>query len=407
MAMVLDQYYPFATGPGSNVAEVQWRQMAQLWLPTGVVAGALSGLNEMVVAQRAAGANMSVDVATGWVWIQGEFGVLAGLANLGITGNASGNPRIDMVVARADFVNDRIELDVLAGTPAVTPAAPALTQNTVMWEIPLAEVAVAAGATSIVTANITDLRAIVSQVTAFNQTAFTVAMGTHEAVPAGTRLFWTDDYGNVFMGQNLLTEGDPTPSNNHRGVYDFAFFQNVLRLHINQLAMATVEDPCDISIVRYDAVAGEDAPYAGGDLANLTGLAAGTAVAQVRAMPALVPEGGTTATGGAQAPGIGATLNFRTAEICRVLDTALERYAIGMDFLFTLCAVGFGVENQAMLLRENGVLELRSALRFSGQGENLTVRSGTDGVSNSTTTFVSATGAFTAADVGQIGRAHV
>ncbi|MES2405559.1 MAG: hypothetical protein V4567_14660, partial [Pseudomonadota bacterium] len=49
------------------------------------------------------------------------------------------NPRIDRVVLRADFVNNNIVLDVLQGTPAVSPAAPALTQNTSIWEISLAQ----------------------------------------------------------------------------------------------------------------------------------------------------------------------------------------------------------------------------------------------------------------------------
>lgn len=160
MATDLDQYYPFATGAGSNVTEAQWRQLARLWRLTGVVPATESALNELAVAQRGAGANMSVDVATGWALVLGEFGALATLENIGITANATGNPRIDLVVVRADFVNDVVQLDVLVGTPAVAPVEPALTQNTSLWEIPLAAVDVAAGAASIVTANIRDRRTI-------------------------------------------------------------------------------------------------------------------------------------------------------------------------------------------------------------------------------------------------------
>lgn len=158
MATALDEYYPFATGLGANVTEAQWRQMARLWRTTGVVPAGESGLNELAVGQRGAGANMSVDVATGWAWVLGEFGALTALENVGIAANATGNPRIDLVILRADFVNDVVELDVLVGTPAVAPVEPALTQNTSIWEIPLAAVDVAAAAVSILTANIRDRR---------------------------------------------------------------------------------------------------------------------------------------------------------------------------------------------------------------------------------------------------------
>lgn len=166
MSTTLTEYFPFDAGTGANVTESQWRKMASLWFGTGVVDDALSLLNELAVSQRAAGANMSVDVATGQTWIRGEFGELTVATNLGISANATGNPRIDRVVLRADFVNNNIVVDVLTGTPAVSPVAPALTQNTSMWEISLAAIAVAAGAVSIVTANITDERTIVSRAAA-------------------------------------------------------------------------------------------------------------------------------------------------------------------------------------------------------------------------------------------------
>jgi len=160
VTVVLDEYYPFATGAGSNVTEAQWREMASAWLATGVLAGEGS---EFATVQRAAGANMSVDVASGQSRIQGTVGIENDTNNIGVTANATGNPRIDLLVARGDWVNKRIELDILVGTPAVTPAAPTPTQNnTTMWELPLYEIAVAAGATSIVNANLTDVREIVT-----------------------------------------------------------------------------------------------------------------------------------------------------------------------------------------------------------------------------------------------------
>lgn len=158
MSTPLTEYFPFDAGAGANVTEAQWREMARLWLPTGIIPAADSSLNELAVSQRGAGANMSVDVATGWAWILGEFGALTVATNVGISANATGNPRIDLVVLRADFVNNNVVLDVLVGTPAVAPVEPVLTQNSSMWEIPLAAIDVAAAAVSILTASIRDRR---------------------------------------------------------------------------------------------------------------------------------------------------------------------------------------------------------------------------------------------------------
>jgi hypothetical protein len=79
-----------------------------------------------------------------------------------IAANASGNPRIDLVVLRdydgaADGGSasaDKGTIEVVQGTPAGSPTVPSLPAGA----IPLAQVAVANGASSIVTANITDLR---------------------------------------------------------------------------------------------------------------------------------------------------------------------------------------------------------------------------------------------------------
>lgn len=70
------------------------------------------------------------------------------------------NPRIDRVVVTWDTVDyaakPRIEL--LQGTPAASPAAPTLTNNTVKRQISLAQIYVAAAASKLTSANITDER---------------------------------------------------------------------------------------------------------------------------------------------------------------------------------------------------------------------------------------------------------
>lgn len=75
--------------------------------------------------------------------------------NLSIVANASGNARVDTVIIRADYALQTVRLAVLQGTPAASPVAPTLTQvaNT-MWEIPIADIAVANGFATITNANI-------------------------------------------------------------------------------------------------------------------------------------------------------------------------------------------------------------------------------------------------------------
>lgn len=77
---------------------------------------------------------------------------------LTITSNSSGLPRIDRVVARADRSANEAVLDVLVGTPGASPTAPALTWSSTVREIPIAQVRVASGATTISVSNVTDER---------------------------------------------------------------------------------------------------------------------------------------------------------------------------------------------------------------------------------------------------------
>ena len=67
-------------------------------------------------------------------------------------------PRIDTVVLRLDFVTRRIRLAMLTGTPSASPTAPVLTRNANVWELGLANINIAANATSITAVNIVDTR---------------------------------------------------------------------------------------------------------------------------------------------------------------------------------------------------------------------------------------------------------
>jgi hypothetical protein len=151
MSTVFDTYLPFSSGAGSNVTESQWEDLAEQWFPSGVVFGYTNGL---AVSARGAGANLSVDVATGQCRVRGHEGISTSIKNLAITPNLAGNPRIDLVVARADLTAKTVALDVLVGTAAANPVEPALTQNSSLWEIALGAVFVAASNPS----SVTDIR---------------------------------------------------------------------------------------------------------------------------------------------------------------------------------------------------------------------------------------------------------
>jgi hypothetical protein len=66
--------------------------------------------------------------------------------------------RRDIIIARRNLVDRRVELLLVAGVPASNPAAPALVRNDDYWDIQLASVYVPQGATEILQANITDTR---------------------------------------------------------------------------------------------------------------------------------------------------------------------------------------------------------------------------------------------------------
>lgn len=68
--------------------------------------------------------------------------------------------RIDRVVLRLDLNAEarNIKATVLKGTPAETPTAPALTQDSIVYEIPIAQVLIPAASGVVLDANITDER---------------------------------------------------------------------------------------------------------------------------------------------------------------------------------------------------------------------------------------------------------
>ena len=106
-----------------------------------------------------ASSGMNVQIHAGMGNINGKT-ILADAAEIITLDTASASlARIDRVVFRLDEVNRLMEFDVLKGTPASSPTAPALTQGADVYELCLAEIRVPAGASSILASYITDTRA--------------------------------------------------------------------------------------------------------------------------------------------------------------------------------------------------------------------------------------------------------
>jgi hypothetical protein len=105
-------------------------RLRQVWLDLPVQEGVV-GANDLKVAQRAAGgANMSVDIAAGSAFVQGDTTSRQGLyhayndalVNLAIGNNSTGNPRLDQIICRVYDSQDGLAgadqatLEVVPGT---------------------------------------------------------------------------------------------------------------------------------------------------------------------------------------------------------------------------------------------------------------------------------------------------
>lgn len=103
----------------------------------------------LIVSQRAAGANMSVDVSTGTYTANKVENTKASVTNLTIAAADPTNPRIDIVLAHSNG-----SLTVVSGTPAASPTQPNRPAGTLV----LARVEVDAGVATIVNSKIFDRR---------------------------------------------------------------------------------------------------------------------------------------------------------------------------------------------------------------------------------------------------------
>lgn len=110
--------------------------------------------------QVQAATGLSVNVSAGWGFIQCKWVNNDNNYNVQLDAADSTFARIDRIVLKLDRSHEHryITIEAKTGTPAATPEPPELTRSGDVYELSLAQVAVAANATTITQAEITDER---------------------------------------------------------------------------------------------------------------------------------------------------------------------------------------------------------------------------------------------------------
>lgn len=140
-----------------DTSETQYSQLFRN-LGEGPVAG-----HAFELEPYADSTGMNVKVKAGQALVRGHYYDSTGTETIIIPAANATNPRIDRVVLRLDPTANTILLHLLQGTPAASPTAPALTQTDgAIYDLPLAQVYVAANATVIAPGNVTDERTLYS-----------------------------------------------------------------------------------------------------------------------------------------------------------------------------------------------------------------------------------------------------
>lgn len=169
-----------AVGDAGPYTHLQWQE---LWgngsaygaqANAGIVPGSYFDPTDALWNQPAYGplevratapASANVTITPGTAIVQGIKYTLDTATDVTVPANASGNPRIDAIVLRADYAGQTVRPYYLTGTAAATPVAPTLTRTGApagFWDIALAYIEVANGFVSIAQVSIQDGRQHIS-----------------------------------------------------------------------------------------------------------------------------------------------------------------------------------------------------------------------------------------------------
>ena len=139
-----------------EINETQFSQWATMLHASGV-----PGATDFVVT---AGTGLQLNVAAGPALVRGYAAYDSVASTITLDAASTANPRIDRVVLELNPTTNSITVAVVKGTAASSPTSPTLTQTVSdVYQFPLARVAVAKDAVSIVLGNITDERVLLEQ----------------------------------------------------------------------------------------------------------------------------------------------------------------------------------------------------------------------------------------------------
>jgi hypothetical protein len=142
--------YPFASS--SIATEDQWSAMMRMAQVDGVFATDPSATDLLVTGSNAS----TVAVAAGEAWVQGTYYANSASLNVNVPTNSGGGAaRKDLIVLRRDPAGDLVSVKYKTGSTSF----PTLTQTlNGTWEIPLAQITVAAGASVVAPSGVVDQR---------------------------------------------------------------------------------------------------------------------------------------------------------------------------------------------------------------------------------------------------------
>ena len=146
-------YMPFNSVAGDRIYKAEdWAWYFGLFISNGVFANPTTSLQVM------ANSGMSVNVKPGAGFVNGYAFKNSSDSPLTLDVGDGTYNRIDRIVLRWDLDNRLMCLAIKKGTAASSPTAPTLTRNSSVYELALADIAVARGAVSISQVDITDQR---------------------------------------------------------------------------------------------------------------------------------------------------------------------------------------------------------------------------------------------------------
>lgn len=128
-----------------------WAQYFAQFIGNGVYANPAASMQVRSVS------GLIVRISAGSCFINGYTGYADGTDLLTLN-YGSGLPRIDRIVLRLDHMARSIYPVVIMGTAAESPVPPNIVRNNSVYDLCIAQISVAANATSVSQANITDMR---------------------------------------------------------------------------------------------------------------------------------------------------------------------------------------------------------------------------------------------------------